>query len=130
MGIYGEKRKMQGCGLCGKDMILRYSPKNDSFFVGCTGFPGCRNTSRLRIDDVINYLLLTEQYLNELIAEISTLHHDGSGTLEEVELSAREAKEHTEKERLTVQGLNARFFPPRMRAINEAERIIMECRDE
>jgi DNA topoisomerase-1 len=41
-----EQNKMGKCPKCGKDMIVRTSRK-DKRFVGCTGFPNCKNTYSL-----------------------------------------------------------------------------------
>ncbi len=41
-----EQNKVGKCPKCGKDMIIRTS-KNQKRFVGCTGFPNCKNTYSL-----------------------------------------------------------------------------------
>jgi len=41
-----EENTIGKCPKCGKDMIIRYSKKGKRF-VGCTGFPNCKNTYSL-----------------------------------------------------------------------------------
>jgi DNA topoisomerase-1 len=39
------------CPECGKELLLKYSYKTRGWFVGCTGYPGCRYTQRINTDD-------------------------------------------------------------------------------
>jgi DNA topoisomerase-1 len=41
-----KQNTVGSCPKCGKDMIIRVS-KNRKRFVGCTGFPSCKNTYSL-----------------------------------------------------------------------------------
>ena len=43
------------CPSCGKPMKLHKS-KSGSFFLGCTGYPDCKTTSKIEVDFVDDYL--------------------------------------------------------------------------
>lgn len=45
--LYLEKR----CPECGKELLLKYSFKTRGWFVGCTGYPGCKYTDRINNSD-------------------------------------------------------------------------------
>ena len=48
-----EQDTMGKCPLCGKNMIVRFSRRRKRF-VGCTGFPECKNTYPLPQKGYIN----------------------------------------------------------------------------
>ncbi|MDO8914954.1 MAG: DNA topoisomerase I [Coriobacteriia bacterium] len=39
-----EDAKVGKCPLCERDLAIKFSPKNRSYFVGCTGYPDCPQT--------------------------------------------------------------------------------------
>jgi DNA topoisomerase-1 len=39
-----EDAKVGVCQLCGNDLMIKFSPKNKSSFVGCSGYPDCAQT--------------------------------------------------------------------------------------
>jgi len=39
---YQDSRVVGECPECGKNLVIKYSPKNKSTFVGCSGYPDCR----------------------------------------------------------------------------------------
>ncbi len=45
--LYLEKK----CPECGKDLLLKYSFKTRGWFVGCTGYPDCKYTERIKEDN-------------------------------------------------------------------------------
>ncbi len=44
MTAIDEDAKVGSCPKCGSDLLIKFSPKNKSSFVGCTGYPGCSQT--------------------------------------------------------------------------------------
>ncbi len=39
-----EDAKVGKCPVCGHDLAIKFSPKNRSYFVGCSGYPDCPQT--------------------------------------------------------------------------------------
>jgi DNA topoisomerase-1 len=44
MTAIDEDAKVGSCPRCGSDLLIKFSPKNKSSFVGCTGYPECSQT--------------------------------------------------------------------------------------
>jgi DNA topoisomerase-1 len=44
MTAIDEDAKVGVCQLCGNDLMIKFSPKNKSSFVGCSGYPDCAQT--------------------------------------------------------------------------------------
>jgi DNA topoisomerase I len=42
-----EDAKLGKCPVSGHDLVIKFSPKNKSYFVGCTGYPDCDKTYAL-----------------------------------------------------------------------------------
>ena len=40
---YQDSRVVGECPECSKNLVIKYSPKNKSTFVGCSGYPDCRS---------------------------------------------------------------------------------------
>jgi len=57
------------CPLCGKNMVVRFS-KNRKRFVGCTGFPDCKNTYPLPQKGYINSTQKTCDMCNAPIVRV------------------------------------------------------------
>jgi len=44
MTAIDEDARLGACPVCGKDLLIKFSPKNRSSFVGCSGYPECSQT--------------------------------------------------------------------------------------
>lgn len=44
MNAVDDDAKVGPCPDCGNDLMMKYSPKNKSWFVGCSGYPECSRT--------------------------------------------------------------------------------------
>lgn len=40
-GAIDEDAKVGKCPICGGDLLIKYSPRNRAYFVGCSGYPEC-----------------------------------------------------------------------------------------
>lgn len=98
---YLESRPLKKCDKCGKDMVLRFSSKNASYFVGCVGFPDCRETRNVIVSDLVNHLVLARYYLDELTKEVAgnmELHRGDWVAIDSLIEQAKGAKEHIDIE--------------------------------
>ena len=57
------------CEKCSKDMITRIARRGGRLFVGCTGYPKCRNTHSLPLPDEVKQLRDYNEQETTYIAE-------------------------------------------------------------
>jgi len=73
-----EQNTIGKCPKCGKTMVIRISKKNKRF-VGCTGFPNCKNTYSLPQSGII---IATDRYCTQCNAPIVKVKSKGKSSWE------------------------------------------------